>query len=57
MSVQSNLKSFLKAKQLQNEGKDDHGTTKESDISPSCCTKDGNCMRGSRGGRGGPDPP
>lgn len=24
MSVQSNLKSFLKAQQLHNEGKDDH---------------------------------
>lgn len=34
MSIQGNLNSFLKAK--QDEGKDDRGIIKESEISPSC---------------------
>jgi hypothetical protein len=34
MSIQSNLKSFLKAKQT--EGREDHGITNESAIRPTC---------------------
>jgi hypothetical protein len=35
MSIQSNLKSFLKAKQT--EGREDHGITNESATRPTCC--------------------